>query len=373
MSHCMLEAVTCRLGPKMSLCAAWALCGVLALVPVGLGQQAPVEGAFELAPGVVVDPSAGQLYRMLPEGGLDALSIDDGQVQWATQRAAKPLIVSAGELLAQVDRRDELEVVLFDSSSGRETGSLSVPLPDSVVPGIDDTMNRRFVARASLRGGVPYVETEFLERPAQGIVPPAGTPPLAPTTSAARVDVVQRTAVQVPQSVVSRVVAPPAFAQVSLRGNGERQILGNAAVQSVVMVEDERRTLRLRRWTVQPSSLLTDVVVHQGEFVVHWPSADLRHFLVSERVAPGDLQEYEWSIYDAATGVLVGQLRHQQSQADFFVSGDRIVFEGRPYIRRTDQGLFEWPRRLEARVLGSGTLVWEAPVRETSYRGEVPP
>jgi hypothetical protein len=49
-----------------------------------------------MRPGVVVDPAAGRLYMMNPQGGIDAVEITSGKLLWTTKEAAKPLIAYDG-------------------------------------------------------------------------------------------------------------------------------------------------------------------------------------------------------------------------------------------------------------------------------------
>lgn len=130
--------------------------------------------------------------------------------------------------------------------------------------------------------------------------------------------------------------------------------------------------ISLKRWDSSGQSL-PDLELLRGPHVLQLRSADGRHLLITERAAPGDAEEYEWSVFSLVTGERVGQLRHRQSHSRFFVSGQTLVLIEEPYGLLVDKQLVLAPRQLHAVVLNSGSTVWERPLRDTSFKGQVPP
>jgi len=55
---------------------------------------------FEVVPGVVVDPGRSAAYVMSPAGGIDAIDLDSGRLLWSTMRAAMPLVIAGGRVVA---------------------------------------------------------------------------------------------------------------------------------------------------------------------------------------------------------------------------------------------------------------------------------
>jgi hypothetical protein len=71
------------------------------LTSIARTSRGPMNQSFTLVPGVVVDPVAGILYAMNPDGGIDAVDIPSGKVLWKATSAAKPLLVFDHRLVAQ--------------------------------------------------------------------------------------------------------------------------------------------------------------------------------------------------------------------------------------------------------------------------------
>ena len=119
---------------------AWFLAAVSSVAMLSFGTAAAIDlpdaaelarsaSAFELRPGVVVDPAGGVAYLMRPGGGIEKVSLTSGELLWTTQEAAKPLALFGDLLIAQVDgtaAADALEIVLLDAQQGGERRQRSV-------------------------------------------------------------------------------------------------------------------------------------------------------------------------------------------------------------------------------------------------------
>lgn len=338
--------------------------------------------SFELVPGVVVDPGADALYLMVPGGGVEKVSLAAGQRQWTSDGAAKPLAVYGDQVLAQVEAgaaTGDLEVVLLDAAGGAVRNRLRVALPDGLRAAVDDGMARTFTARGRVQGPEPVVTWHHEERYTKGIAPAPNEPLRQDREGAFRLDLAAARMVSVePVTPAAPTAAlPPAVqAWIASHGVGEAPVqVGSviAATQLVGGITSPSGRVVLKRWAAAGGVALPDIELFRGPHVVRLRSADDRHLLIAERRAPGDLEEYEWSVVSLETGERVGQLRHHRSQARFFVAGRSLVLVEQPFARQEGGELIERPRRLRAVVLGSGSTVWERPLRDTAYYGPFPP
>lgn len=99
-------------------------------------------------------------------------------------------------------------------------------------------------------------------------------------------------------------------------------------------------------------------------------SADGRHVLVSERIGDeGSWEKYRWTVLERATQRKLGEVRSHLSFAPFVVRGSILVFETTPFAR----GDHEKPAKLRGVSLEGGREAWSVPVRETVWRGTLPP
>ena len=118
---------------------------------------------------------------------------------------------------------------------------------------------------------------------------------------------------------------------------------------------------------------LPDVTLFSGRPILRFHSADQRHLLVTERVAPGTRAEYSWSIFSLETGERLGRIAHHRSHARFVVIGSTLTFIERPYGHRVDDAWRSEPRKVKTVLLDSAELLWERPLRDTTYRGPYRP
>jgi hypothetical protein len=103
-------------------------------------------------------------------------------------------------------------------------------------------------------------------------------------------------------------------------------------------------------------------------------SATGDHVFTSKRIADDrEWNKYLWTIYERTTGNEIGKIKSHRPQVPFFISDSRIIYETRPYFRRTDEGLIDEPFKIRGVDLGSNRELWSQPVRDTAYRGPYPP
>jgi hypothetical protein len=103
-------------------------------------------------------------------------------------------------------------------------------------------------------------------------------------------------------------------------------------------------------------------------------SADGRHVMTSTRVADDrTFDKYQWTVFERSGGRRLGTLRDYRSHAAFIVVGSSIVYEIGPFERRTERGVVTEPLKVRAVDLSKGEEQWARTVRDTEYRGPLPP
>lgn len=296
----------------------------------------------ELRPGVVVDVDGRQLYVMSPSGEVEAIDIDTGNLLWASDQAARPLAVGGGTLVAQADKTaspSALGLVVLNVERGLTVARSSVALPPEVNASIDNSVSSSFVASAGTVGQESYISWEYQEVPVQGIAP--GTDDSDPSA-----------------------IAPPALQMRETTGSVRLNLISGEASN----IEPEAVPAAIRETQEAGASALA----------VSDPtrrlSIDGRHELRSERVADDRVwDKYRWTIFDRTTERQVGELRAHVSQSAFVVTDKLIIFDTGPISRMSEEGLLQQPPMVRAVDLESGGEVWSRPVRDTDYRGSIPP
>lgn len=337
--------------------------------------------SFELRPGVVVDRDGGRIYSMKPGGGLKAIDGRTGRVIFESALADKPVALWNGQLAAQRESKANpgvLEMVLIDTRRPEQTTEISVRLPEDQVALVDDSLGRKFTTTSVVRDGDLVVGWSSSRQWMGALPPDAEQPVLEETRGAARLDLTAGRAIEIdPSTLVGDLSPLPAAAQAFAaepNAFGKPLRVGGALIASTRTVKsgDEPTRIVLKRWNGDGTSL-PDVELFRGEPIVQWPSADRKHLIVSQRVAPGSPDEYLWNVYSLATGARVGEVRNHFSKADFYVEGSRLVHEVWPYSQRVNGKMEKVDRAVQAVDLSSGTVLWSHPLRETAYRGPFPP
>jgi hypothetical protein len=177
--------------------------------------------------------------------------------------------------------------------------------------------------------------------------------------------------------VTPAVTFPPSVqAWTELQGTLEPPVATGAVLAATELVGSRTSPAArvvLKRWDRSNGTSLADVELLRGPHILEFRSVDEQHLLIAERVAPGEFEEYEWSVFSLETGERIGKFRHHRSHAQFFVADSTIVFVEPPYSRRESDKIVDHPRQVRAAVLGSGSVIWERELRDTAYRGPFPP
>jgi len=339
--------------------------------------------ASVLRPGVLFDAEAGRLYVMSPDGRLEALDAAGGPVVWRTARAARPLELREGQLLAQAEtsgRGAPLEVVLLDAAAPESGGiQVRIPLPATVDPSIDDGPGSRFLTSGELDGDVVTVSWSFCELAVSG-VDPGALGGEACLDGSFRFD---RTSGE-GEAIEPGASLPPPLPPLPERLTRlvEAGRLPGRLWRSdglIVATREERsgatRKVWLQRFDAASGEPLAEVLLYEdgGERIVRYPSADGRHLLASGPDPASGAGLWRWAVYDLATGELAGKLVHDSVGARFVVLGTSLVHDAPRQRRRVGDGWVDQPLRLRAVSLATGDVLWTRPVRDPTWWGPMAP
>jgi hypothetical protein len=314
---------------------AWVVAGIASLM-FGAAIPATAVQAFELCRGVIVDPGRGVVYLMNREHGIDATEVASGKLIWRSTVAAEPILLFDARLAAQAETSAgtrTLQIrVLNIAANGEPVMSAAVPLPAPVFASIDDGLSTSFTADARMASGALEISWHFVQRAASGFGRP-GSPLTGEVDGAARID------------------------------------LKTAQVQ----------VLPAHNAPTQPSARLSgiataDIQLEPG-FNFAIASADGRTILANKPagIDATGWTDYLWAIYSLQTHERLAEVRMPTSAAPFFVLSSMLVYVSRPYGRRIDGKWIQEPIELRAVDLNNGREAWKMPIRETAYRGPLPP
>lgn len=328
-----------------------------ALVAAGLAAWiAPISAyaARPLGDGAVVDAARGIAYVAQPQGGIEALDLATGKAVWHSAAAARPLALVDGKLLAQDEpgAGGALRVATLDAATGAEKARTELPLPAGLAASVTDTLRGTFRARAAAlsgasgeQGSIVLAWTATVAPPLRGfLAPDLARAPIdgpAPAAPAAKAGGFRRGAARF-DPVTGRLV-PVA----------EPEIAGLAAA-------------------IDRNLAPAGPTEAGAAGIPAFASIDGLHALASERVA-GSLHTYRWSISDRAAGTVIAVLDMPVSLAPFVVADGKVIYLAQPSMRREDGVTLRQPLRLRALDLATGGEVWQAVVRDSVYRGPIPP
>ena len=310
---------------------------LLCLGGVALGASAAVaDHGFVLRQGVVADleanPGAATLYVMTPDGPIVALDAPSGNEKWAGPHG-EPLGLYGDRLvaLAEPTAPRQAEIFFLSTQTGAIEATVRFELPAGTSVLIDDLPHRRFTATTAFAGDDVYLHWSFVGRPLRGALLEGSGNETVELSGVVRLD--------------------PAS------GNAQ-EVESTNAPSPGPFIPDLSEAERLPQLDGR-----------------QFRSADDRIVLASRKVADArQWERYAWTFTDRDTGERLGDLRSSNSMAPFVVASDTLVYVAQPYARRLPSGEFETQRlRLEAVDLRSGSSLWSADLRDTTFRGVLPP
>jgi hypothetical protein len=251
---------------------------------------------------------------------------------------------------------------------------IEVELPPDVVPRLDDGPDQIFLARARREGGAVLVSWESTQRHAGGAVPGAGRSDET-AVGCVRVEVETGKVMTLPAGSCADAAPSELPATVlALARTGAfatpPQRIGDTIAATAVDRDAEPPRTVLRRWHARTAVEEPMIPLGEGQPVAQLASPDRRQLLIASRVAPAG---YRWAIADLRTGTLVGALRRPTSAAPFCILGGTLVHTEQPSSQRIDGRWITRPLRLVALDLSTGAERWIRSLRDTAYRGSMPP
>lgn len=331
------------------------------------------KGSEMLVPGIIADDDA--LFMMNDRGGIDALSAATGNILWSSNAAAKPLAIQNNLLVCQKNatKAGVLEVVLLQKSSGQEQSQLSISIPSQVWAVVDDQLGRTFVARGGQREGQVFLAWNHRFQKIGGMARAEGPPPPQITNAAHRLNLSTNAYEAAEPSVldVSLPALPATMQQMFNQGQLVDPYFTGTTFAALASSRPNGQLILLR-WNAENGQRLPNVILTSTPTILHLPSVDQKHLLVTQRTAPGTWNEYTWRIYSLDSGEWLGNVQHHVSNSKFIIRGTLLLHDVNAYGRRQDNQWVETPRHIRA-VLLNGNEVWSRPIRDTTYRGQVPP
>jgi hypothetical protein len=345
--------------------------------PVESAQIDPAATPFLMRSGVVVDPVAGRLYMMNPQGGIDAVEIASGKLLWTTKAAAKPLAAFDDRLIAQAETGapGSVPIVFIDTAhEGRPDSTLALPARHG--PGIGEGLGSSSKIDARLISDGLLVWWSTTQSSISGV---PGFSRTAEDGEGALVSLRTRHVTALtPEQAASKLRAERSSIDPSqLKGTGGLFSLPQLAEGYFVALKlgpaTEGQLAALKRWDAHTGAPLADIELGFGyaSFAI---SADESSFLfVKGAGSSTGIQEYSWEIYTIANGARMAQLELPVSASPFCVQRSVLVLQSDPYNRRVNGQWVQEPLAIRALDIKTGNEIWKRLLRDTSYHGPYPP
>lgn len=307
---------------------------LVALAGLSNAVAATETDSIELRPGVIVDAARQLAYIGQPTGGLAAIDLATGRVQWESRDASWPLFLDGDLLVARAEAGagGELRISGLDTSRrGQRRFASELSLPEGTTAEIDERLGQIFSVRA--QAGPNGIDLTWSEtrKPVKGM----------------------------------RTSKDDALL-------GQRQLAGTFRIDPVsgeaTSIDTEVFESIRQIPNLNPGQRLPDLGDRQ------FRAADGRHIMVSQRIADDRVStKYLWTLYTYPDGQRLGSSRQSTSYAPFVVAGSQLIVESRPSVRRRGARLVDIPLELRASDLFTGSETWRLPVRDTTYWGPFPP
>jgi hypothetical protein len=330
----------------------------------GITHASPNARAFEFAQGVIVDALHSVVYMVNSEARIDAVSLVSGEVIATSIGGAKPLLLYDNVLLAATeDRIDTLSVVGLTTKDLKPKFELQLPVPSRGRTG-------SFYVGARTYDNEIIVQWRSIRRPVSAI---PTREPADVATGFARIDRAtgRLIAAEEGESPVPPMAPSEIPAAVQKLADGGKLASPLCRVDNLVAAlqygeENGNRHVILRRWDNNGESMPVERLF-DNEFTFRSFSRDCRHLLAS-RKAGG----WIWHIYSTITGKQVAEIHNPLPGPEFFISGDKLIYESPGGGESIGARLRIDPPRLVAINLTNGEELWARPIGETTYVGPHP-
>ncbi len=349
--------------------------------PHGRGGAVTVNGprltSSTIVPGVVVEPGRGIVYVMRPGGGIEALDVGDGRLQWASSRADQPLFVSGNALFAMIETAaGALAAAKLDPANGLPPAKagepLVLPLPAGVTAGIDRSLEHDFTLAVGTVADEIHLTWEFRVRTVTGFASPDASSSERRETGVFRFLGDSFEAIS-PESMIALAETWPAEVEALSEAIRKQPLRAG----NVIAIAEQRYgpdQLVLRRWRAGDGEPLEEQLLYVGRALAVLGSCDERHVVVAIANPEGAAaRPYVLRYVEIASAALLAELPSSRSAGPFCIAGTRLLRLSQPERRRVDGTMVATPLEIAAFDLGSGELAWRRPVRDTAFRGAPPP
>ncbi len=295
--------------------------------------MAQEQSSFQLLDGVIVDKNIENIYVINPNSGLDSVSLQTGLVNWHSDGAALPIMVSDGQLLAQEENSTNgiLSLKALGTDNGEQIHSKVFALPNDISAPIADGLEHQFKIKSTFDNN------------------PNG-------------EILWTYNYKLAQGMVSEDAPDPIKSYGIITRDNSRSV-NNMTMQ---ITQQAHRNTNKAVVGEYLTNLQFDANSRQ------FKSANAQHILVSNlKSDPSQWDKYTWDIYDI-NGIKIGAFDHSSSYSPFIVSGQTIVFVSQPNTKIKSNKLVDTPLTLQAVSLASGNVIWGKEVRDLRFKGVYP-
>ena len=321
--------------------------------------------AFEFAQGVIVDALHSVVYMSNSQTRIDAISLSSGEVIATSIRGGKPLLLYDDVLLVEAqDRNDTLRLVGLTTKNLEPKFELELPLPSQVRTG-------SFYVGVRIDGTEIIVRWRSVRRPFSAI---PTSEPADVTAGFARIDPATGRLIAaaegeppVPPAAKSEISA--AVQKLADKGRLASQLcpVDNLIAPLQYVEQNGTGHMILRRWRKDTGGSMPSTILFGNEFTFRNFSRDCRHLLASKAT-----DGWVWHIYSTVTGERIAEIHNPLPGPEFFVSGDKVIYQSPAGGESIAGRLRIDPSKLVALDLNSGKELWARPIGETAYVGPYP-
>jgi hypothetical protein len=295
----------------------------------------PIFGQSLLRDGVLVDTDKQSLFVYTPDKGVAKVRLSDGTVLWKNEKVDQPLGVIENSLIAFADATKtgaQPQLVFLNQETGQTEARSAQPLAmaDRVWQQTDASMDQ------SLKLGWVSDATGF----------------------------------QLTWESISVNVSPIPGGQShrNRQESSQGSFQYHWSTQSLTTSTSSAAAPAVRPNLVRNPSNLENV----GGPV--FASNDDLYYMVPKRTGEANVRfPYEWEIFDASNGTKLGFVSADTTWMPFSIQGDLVIQVAQPYIFYDGQDYQVDNLHLRVMNLKTQKEVWRMDIRDTTYRGPLPP
>jgi|GEM_PF-2753125 len=312
---------------------------LLVLMTVNLTATAKNQRGFDLALGTVVDVTSEMLYMSHPEKGIDAISIDTGNVVWHSDDATRPLMIRDGQLISQANAASKgtISLVSFDAINGTVISRKTLAAPSNVLANSSEGLEHKFKIGSNYDNNLlGDIHWSYSYEIAQGIASL--------------------------QSMTKNTKTNKVYGQINF---SQAKILSKSSLLNDATLK------------ILSQKPLSKTKVVTGEFLQlndgrQFASMSENHVLNSQlNDMSSTWEKYKWNIYDM-NDQLLGTFLHYNSYRPFEVIGDTVLFVTSPAMDAEGESVIRYPFMVNAYSLSSGTEKWTREIKDHKYSGPYP-